>query len=137
MPRPQKKIDWKRVNELLEAGCPGTEIAAYFGMHPDTFYKRVESQYKMGFSDYSSQKKSCGDALIREAQYKKATKRLDNTMLVWLGKNRLGQKENTSEREYPEDVVKPFVELMSQITALQSSARKIDESNIIREQKSA
>ena len=40
MARPKVDIDWERVNELLEADCEGTEIAAHLGIKPDTLYKR-------------------------------------------------------------------------------------------------
>lgn len=92
MTRPEKPIDWARVDKLLMAGCLGTEIAATFDMHPDTLYRRVEEKYKMGFTAYCSEKRSLGDALLREVQYDKALEK-DNTMLVWLGKNRLDQSE--------------------------------------------
>lgn len=134
--RYQIYIDWKRVDELLEAGCLGTEIAACFGMHPETFYDRVAKEKGVAFSDYSAQKKSSGDSLLREAQFKKAIKRLDNTMLVWLGKQRLGQRENPGELEISKETNDRYLEVISQLTALQSS-RKKEISSASNEEKSA
>jgi hypothetical protein len=94
--RPEVTIDWKKADELMLSGCPGTEVAAYFGIHPNTFYRRVEEHYNMSYSDYSSEKKSKGEALIRAQQFAKAlglTEKGDNTLLIWLGKNRLKQKD--------------------------------------------
>ena len=94
---PEAYIDWKRVDELLESGSPGTEVAAYFGIHPDTLYLRAKSHYGMGFSDYLHQKRSSGEAKIRYQQFAKAIgldAKGDNTMLIWLGKARLQQREN-------------------------------------------
>ena len=34
----RKKIDWDLVAKFLEAGCLGTGIAAYIGIHPNTLY---------------------------------------------------------------------------------------------------
>lgn len=96
MSRPELFIDWKKADELMMAGCMGTEIAAYFGMHADTFYKRVELHHGMGFSAYLQEKKSKGESLLRAHQYAKAlglTDKGDNTLLIWLGKTRLNQKE--------------------------------------------
>lgn len=90
--RPVKPIDWKLVDTLLISGCLGNEIAAHFDMHPTTFYNRVEQQYGMSFTNYSSEKRSKGESLIRHKQFEVAMKG-DKTMLVWLGKNKLGQKE--------------------------------------------
>ena len=92
-----KEIDWDQVDDLLTAGCKGTEVAAFLGIHPDTFYGRVESKYGLGFSAYLQQKRSKGDALIRAQQFAKSiglTKKGDNMMLIWLGKNRLEQNDN-------------------------------------------
>lgn len=100
MARPEKPIDWKKVDDLLIAGCLGTEIAACFDMHPSTFYLKVEEKYKMGFTQYSSEKKSQGESILRAHQYAKAlglTDKGDNTLLIWLGKTRLKQKEHGSE----------------------------------------
>lgn len=94
--KPLIPIDWKRADELLTAGCLGTEVAAYFGMHPETLYDRVKLEKGIAFSEYSAKMKSNGEAKLREAQYNKAlgaTEKGDNTLLIWLGKTRLNQKE--------------------------------------------
>lgn len=95
MSRPEIPIDWEKVDHLLKAGCLGTELAATFAMHPDTFYRRVTEKHGMGFTDFMQQRRADGDAAIRARQYEKAlgtTDVGDNTMLIWLGKNRLGQR---------------------------------------------
>jgi len=135
MPRPEKPINWKRVDELLIAGCYGTEIAGHFDMHPQTFYLRVEDKYKMSFTEYSSEKRCTGDSLIREKQFKKALEG-DNVMLVWLGKNRLKQKESPEESTITEQTKEQFNAIMAQLSDLQSSALKRADSNINNEQKS-
>lgn len=91
--RPEKKIDWDKVDRLLMAGCKGTEIAPHFDMHVNTFYDRVLEKYNVNFTDYCSIKREQGESLLREKQFEKALKG-DNVMLVWLGKNRLKQREN-------------------------------------------
>lgn len=92
MSRPEKPIDWKKVDHLLMAGCKGTEICPHFDMHPNTFYSKVEEQYKVSFTEYSRIKREQGDSLLRVKQYEKALEK-DNTMMIWLGKQRLEQRE--------------------------------------------
>lgn len=92
MPKKLKPIDFKIVDKLLEAGCLGTEIAGYFGVHEDTLYLRTQSEKKMTFTQYSAQKRSKGDSFLRSKQFEIALLG-DKTMLVWLGKTRLGQRE--------------------------------------------
>ncbi len=97
MSRPGVIIDWDKADDLLTAGCMGTEVAAFFGIHPETFYRRVEEQFGIGFTEYLQKKRSKGDALIRAQQFAKSiglTKKGDNMMLIWLGKNRLNQNDN-------------------------------------------
>ncbi len=81
---------------MLKAGCYGTEIAANFDMHEETFYNRVQEKYGMGFTAYSSEKRKAGESLLRIKQFEKAlgiTTTGDNTLLIWLGKQRLNQRE--------------------------------------------
>jgi hypothetical protein len=102
MPRSQAEIDWDKVDELLIRGSPGTEVAAHFGIHPDTLYKKIESKYHMGFSAYLHEKRSYGNALLRAQQFDKAmgyTKKGDTQLLLKLGQERLGQKDSKENDE--------------------------------------
>jgi len=92
MARPAAKIDWDFVDEYLEAGCEGVEIAGLLGIHPETLYDRCQTDHNVGFSDYRAAKRAKGNALLRKVQYDIA-KEGDKAMLIWLGKNRLGQSE--------------------------------------------
>lgn len=99
MSRPEKPIDWKKVDQLLMAGCTGTEIAPHFDMHYNTFYNKVQEKYNIGFSEYSASKKDQGDSLLKAKQFEKALSGKNDTMLIWLGKTRLKQSETKSTEE--------------------------------------
>jgi hypothetical protein len=88
-------IDFDIMDQLLEAGCDGSQIAAYFGCHPDTLYIRVKAEKNMDFSAYKAQKRAKGDSALLTAQYDAAVKDKDRAMLIWLGKQRLGQTDKT------------------------------------------
>lgn len=90
------ELDWKKIDFLLEAGCSGYEVAAQIGVHHDTVYNRLAEHYGESFSDYSAKKRSKGDSNIKVVQYQKALKG-DNHMLIWLGKNRLKQKDKEED----------------------------------------
>jgi hypothetical protein len=92
MGRKKANIDWGKVDQMLMAGCNGVEVAASIGIHPDTLYLRCEEDNNMGFSQYSAAKKASGDRLLKMKQFDLAVKG-DRTMLVWLGKQRLGQSD--------------------------------------------
>ena len=93
MARPKTSIDWDTVNKLLEADCEGTEISAFLGIVPDTLYRRCQEDNGIGFADYLRLKKAKGNSLIKVKQFEAAVKDKDKAMLIWLGKNRLGQKD--------------------------------------------
>lgn len=98
--RPRASIDWEYVDELLEGGCSGAEIAGTMGLNPATIYERCVTDRGMPFSEYSQRKYSKGATLLRMQQYKKAlglTEAGDNTQLIWLGKTRLKQIDASSE----------------------------------------
>ena len=91
--RPLIPIDWNMVDKLLESGCIGTDIASSLGCSADTLYNRCMQEKGVTFTTYASQKRSSGDNLIRAAQMRVALKG-NTSMLIWLGKNRLGQKDD-------------------------------------------
>lgn len=94
--RTKKHVDWEFADKMLEAGCTGKEIAAYFDMHHETFYDRVMVEKGVVFTEYQAQKRCKGDLSLRSVQYNVAVKDKDKSMLIWLGKQRLGQKEPES-----------------------------------------
>lgn len=94
--RPQIPIDWKIVDRCLQSACNGVEIAGLLGCHPVTLYERCLQEKGVTFTEYGAQKRSNGDALLKLEQMALALtgKGGDKTMLVWLGKQRLGQRED-------------------------------------------
>ena len=92
MPATWLDIDWDRVDELLIAGCSSYEIAGYLGCHPDTIRNNIKRQHGVDFREYKRLKRAKGDSMLREKQLQMAMSG-DKTMLVFLGKNRLGQRD--------------------------------------------
>jgi hypothetical protein len=126
--RPNKVLHWDRVDHMLEAGCTGTQIASVFDMHPDTFYLKVKKEKGMGFTEYCRIKKDCGDSRLLSAQFDKALTG-DNTMLVWLGKNRLKQRDAPIDMQVTQAQVDINEAVMAQLTLNQQAAKDALESN--------
>lgn len=128
--RPEKPIDWEKVDELLMAGCTGTEIAPHFDIHPVNFYPRFEKKFNMKFTEYCGLKRSHGDSLLRQKQFEKALAG-DNTLLIWLGKNRLGQRENDLNIQSAalDELLKQNQAFINHVKENQDSARKNAESS--------
>jgi hypothetical protein len=97
MARPKIKIDWEKAKHLAIAGCNGVQIAAFFGMHNETFYDRCVQENGIGFTDWLQQNRSKGDAMLIAKQFEVAYQDKERGMLIWLGKQRLGQRENPND----------------------------------------
>src|SRR5215510_13763998 len=93
--RPEKTIDWEKVDRLLESQNKGTEIASHFNITKETFYHRVKEKYGVDFSTYSTNFYSKGKSNLRTRQYQKAMEG-NVQMLLNLGEVYLGQGEKKS-----------------------------------------
>lgn len=118
-------IDWEEVKRLLRAGCTQVEVAGALGISPSTLKAKTEATHGVPLSYYAQEHRKRGEAYLRVHQYEKAiglTKEGDNTLLIWLGKVRLQQKEPTDKREVSSDIMKSFEGLMSEITKMQEKS---------------
>ena len=96
MGRPHKNIDGKRVIYLAAQGYTLEEIAALEDCHRNTLHNRFSAQCEKG-------KLLCA-AQIRRRQVERALEGSD-TMLIWLGKQLLGQKDRHEiETNWPDKI---------------------------------
>ena len=82
--RPLLNIDPKQVEQLAAIDCSYEEMGAVLGCSPDTLERRFAGAIQKG--------RAAGRSSLKRQQFKLA---MDGnpTMLIWLGKIRLGQKE--------------------------------------------
>lgn len=85
MARPLANIDPEQVRLLAGVGCPVEEIAFHLGCDKRTLERRFAALIEKGRADIRSS--------LRRKQVELAMKG-DRTMLVWLGKQLLGQRDN-------------------------------------------
>ena len=86
MARPRKNVDPKRVIELAAKGHTMEEIAAFEDCSIRTLQTRFRTQCEKG--------RTLAAAQIRRKQFEKALAgNGDTTMLIWLGKQYLGQRD--------------------------------------------
>jgi len=124
-----KQVNWDLVDSMLVAGCLGTECAAAIGIHPQTLYDKCLAEKKTGWTEYLTAKRSHGDGLIRAAQFQKAYKDKNPTMLIWLGKQRLNQKENL-DYAINKDIEKKFDDKMAQVLSLLGAEADLEETEV-------
>ena len=95
---PKKPIDYKKLDAMCGIQCTGEECAAIL----DVSYEHLNNQLKRdgngGFLDYFKKKSAGGKMSLRRKQYDLASSG-NPTMLIWLGKQWLGQHEPEREKE--------------------------------------
>jgi len=92
MGRPKKPIDWEVFDKLCALQCTQVEMASWFDCSVDTLERRCTEEKGMIFAEYYIQKAGKGKISLRRHQWQLAEKG-NATMLIWLGKQVLGQKD--------------------------------------------
>ena len=92
MGRPRKEVDYATIDKLCAIQCTGEEIASVVGVDYDTLQRKIKEDFGMTFTEYFELKRSSGKASLRRMQWK-AAEAGNKTMLIWLGKQYLGQKD--------------------------------------------
>ena len=90
--RPRKEIDWTEFTKLCQIQCTEEEIASFFDMSIETLNKRCKEEFDKTFLEVYSQKKLGGRASLRRMQWQ-AAESGNPTMLIWSGKQYLGQTD--------------------------------------------
>ena len=109
--RPRKKLDWKIIEGQATVGATQEEIAAYFECDPDTLCRHCKKEYDITFAEYLEQKRGVGNVALRRKQMQAALAGSE-TMLIWLGKNKLGQSNKLETKN--EHTINSFSELVKE-----------------------
>ena len=102
--RPLFEVDYKKLENLCAIFCTGKECASVLGCHYDTLAKKVKEKTALSFPDYFKRNSAPGRVSLREKQFEAAHDG-NVTMMIWLGKQILGQKDksyNEIEDKTPE-----------------------------------
>jgi hypothetical protein len=89
-PGQPSKIDMEKLETLCQVNCTHEEIAAFFGITVRAIEKRRHESEE--FRNVMDNAKLVGKISIRRAQVQAALNG-DRTMLVWMGKQLLGQRD--------------------------------------------
>jgi len=90
--RPLIKIDWELVDRMCGIHCTGEEQAGMLSIDYDTLDRACQREKGVNFAEYFKQKSANGKMSLRRRQYTAAMEG-QPTMMVWLGKQWLGQTD--------------------------------------------
>lgn len=96
--RPRKEINLEQVKAMCRIQCTQEEVCAILEVDDKTLSARLREAGYSGFSEFHKKYNHEGKASLRRAQWKAATQDNNPTMLVWLGKNMLGQTDKQDVR---------------------------------------
>jgi len=92
--RPRKEIDYTSLDKLCFFQCTGEECASFLDISYDTLDRHLKEDGHDGFADYFKKKSGGGRISLRRKQWETAMSG-NVTMQIWLGKQTLGQTDNS------------------------------------------
>lgn len=117
MARPRKQINEDQLRQLAAIQCTMKEMASVMEVSVDTLERNYAEIIKKGQDE--------GKSSLRRAQYKAAMGG-NATMLVWLGKQLLGQKDANVDN-IPGETVKSFNTVMDQLAEMQRIRQNVSQ----------
>ena len=111
--RPPKEFDQKNFESLCQIQCTEEEICQFFSCSEKTLNKWCREKYGANFSQVFRDKRGVGKISLRRAQFQAAING-NASLLIWLGKQYLGQSESagTEEKKEIEDLT-PVSEMLN------------------------
>lgn len=88
--------DWDKIKSACEIQCTGAEIASIMGFSYDTLERKIKEKYKKSAAEWIKEQSQGGRASLRRLQWKAANNG-NTSMLIWLGKQYLGQSDKVEQ----------------------------------------
>ena len=114
--RPRVEIDLGLVERSAHIGCTNDEIVALLGIGRSTFYDRLKDDPAL--QEVIDRGREIGKATLRRMQWAGAESG-NPTMLIWLGKQMLGQKDKLENSGSIDTGLKVIVEFVGEPAAPQ------------------
>lgn len=110
MGRPLINIDQKQFESLCGLQCTIEEICSFFHVTDKTLSSWCRRTYGQSFSEIFAEKKGVGRISLRRAQMQAALGG-NTTMLIWLGRNLLGQTDKDRAETQAIEPVKVIIDV--------------------------
>ncbi len=95
--RPLTELNYDKLEAMCKIFATGEECAGVLGIDYDTLNRRLKEEGLGGFTDYYKKHSSHGKVSLRRAQMQLALAG-NATMLIWEGKQFLGQSDKIEEK---------------------------------------
>ena len=101
--KPMTDVDYERAKGAAAVMATATEIAMMLGMDKATLDIRLKERGYDNFTDFKRQHRMIGKVSLRRAQFAKALHDRNSALLIWLGKQYLDQKDQSSVNHSSDD----------------------------------
>jgi len=108
--RPEKPIDYEKLSKLCSIHCTGEESASILGCSYEHLNNKLHEDGHGGFLEYFKKHSSSGKMSLRRKQFESALAG-NVTMMVWLGKQYLGQTDKQEIDMTSREEVTPWGEV--------------------------
>lgn len=126
--RPEIDFDWNQFESLCRCQATLEEMAAVMRLPRTTIESKVKKKYKDTFSEVV--KRFAGEIQVslrrRQIQAALDEKKANNTMLIWCGKQYLGQREPKDDTKEAEQA-HTFMNLLGSYLTQSDTQKLIDE----------
>jgi len=103
--------EFSKIVAMIRIQCTQDEICSVYGVTDKTLNVALKKIGQPGFSDLYKKHSCEGNASLRRAQWKAATEKLNPTMLVWCGKQYLGQTDKIEQENKNTDIADALIHL--------------------------
>lgn len=124
MGRPRKEIDRDQFEKLCAIWTTLEEIAGWFECSVDTIERWVKRTYQKSFAETYAEKCSRGKVSLRRKQFEVAMSG-SVPMLIFLGKQQLGQSDQVTHTNYQLDMSSPQKERTPEQERVIREAREV------------
>lgn len=87
-------LDFEQLEDLCGIFCTKREVASIFRCSEETIDRRIREKYDMSWKEYYAKHKGIGKVSLRRKQLEVALEG-NPTLLIWLGKQFLEQKDQS------------------------------------------
>lgn len=101
--RPKIEIDFENLKKLCELHCTRDEICDFFDIDDDTLSARIKEHGYDNFSTFYKKHLGTGKISLRRLQWH-AAETGSIPMLIWLGKQVLGQRDKQENEQQQEQL---------------------------------
>lgn len=123
--RPCAVIAWTVVDRLCACMCTKREIAGVIAVSEDTLDRAIKRTFGSNFAAYFEQKSAAARVSLRHRQYEAAMAG-NIGMLIWLGKQWLGQTEKVEQVNVSDPLAELVIEFRKRSDILERTASSED-----------